>query len=163
MAMTLDTIIDRSLDMMKVDFTPTHRQPSSVRLVLASLVSVLGSLAVDALLVVIGQTVFPSTQGYSHFQFRDYSKLTVIGVVVACVAWPIVTRISSAPRWLFLRLAILVTVVLLVPDLYILHQGQPSEAVAVLMVMHLAIALVTYNALVHLAPVRSMGHVSDTD
>jgi hypothetical protein len=161
--MTLDTIIDWSLDMMRVDFTPVHRQPSPARLVLASLVSVLGSLAADALLVAMGKTVFPSTRSYDHFQFHDYSKLTVIGVVVACVAWPIVTRISPAPRWLFFRLAILVTVVLLAPDLYILHQGQPVRAVAVLMSMHLAIALVTYNALVHLAPVRSMEHASDTD
>jgi hypothetical protein len=66
-----------------------------------------------------------------------------------------VTRISSAPRWLFFRLAIAVTLVLLLPDLYILHQGQPVQAVAVLMVMHLAIAVVTYNALVRIAAIRS--------
>jgi hypothetical protein len=54
----------------------------------------------------------------------------------------------------FFRLAIAVTIVLLLPDFYIWHQGQPVHAVAVLMVMHLAIALVTYNLLVHLAPVR---------
>jgi hypothetical protein len=69
------------------------------------------------------------------------------------VAWPVVTRISSDPRWLFFRLAILVTVVLLLPDVYILYRGQPTDAVAVLMVMHLAIALVTYNLLVRLAPI----------
>lgn len=34
--------------------------------------------------------------------------------------------------------------------------GQPGNAVGVLFVMHLAIALVTYNALVHLAPVRAL-------
>src|ERR1700755_956308 len=59
----------------------------------------------------------------------------------------------SDPRWLFFRLAILVTVVLLLPDVYILYRGQPADAVAVLMVMHLAIALVTYNLLVRLAPI----------
>jgi hypothetical protein len=57
--------------------------------------------------------------------------------------------VSSAPRWLFFRLAILVTLVLWLPDLYILDLGQPARAVAVLIVMHLAIALVTYNSLVH--------------
>jgi hypothetical protein len=56
---------------------------------------------------------------------------------------------------LFFRLAIAVTLVLLLPDLYIWHQGQPVQAVLVLMTMHLAIALVTYNLLVHLAPVRA--------
>jgi hypothetical protein len=40
------------------------------------------------------------------------------------------------------------------PDFYLLYKHQPVEAVVVLMSMHLAIALVTYNALVHLAPPR---------
>ena len=64
-------------------------------------------------------------------------------------------RISSAPRWLFFRLAVLVTLVLWLPDLYLLDLGQPGRAVAVLMVMHLAIASVTYNCLVHIARVRA--------
>ena len=152
--MAPDTLLERSLDLVKVDFAPRHRQPSSARVVLATVVSLVGSLAADAALVAIGEAVFPSTKGYVHFRFSDYSKLTIIGVVIACVAWPIVTRISSAPRWLFFRLAIVVTLVLFLPDLYILKQGQPPKAVAVLMCMHLAIAVVTYNALVHLAPVR---------
>jgi hypothetical protein len=150
-----DTILERSLGLLKVDFAPTHRQPSTARLVLATVVSLVGSLALDAALVAIGEAAFPSTKGYVHFRFSDYSKLTIIGVVIACAAWPVVTRISSAPRWLFFRLAIVVTFVLFLPDLYILKQGQPAKAVAVLMCMHLAIALVTYNALVRLAPVRT--------
>lgn len=153
----MDTIIDRSLDLLKVDFAPMHRQPSLARVLLATVVSLVGSLAADAVLVVIGEAVFPSTKGYTHFQFSDYSKLTVIGIVFACVAWPIVTRITSSPRWLFFRLAIVVTLVLLLPDIYILYQGQPANAVVMLMLMHLAIALVTYNTVVHLAPIRSQG------
>ena len=117
-------------------------------------VSVAGSLGADAILVVIGERVFPSTSGYVHFQFSDYARLTIIGVLIACAAWPIVTRISSAPRWLFFRMAIAVTLVLGPPDLWILHLGQPGQAVAVLMVMHLAIAVVTYNALVDIARVQ---------
>jgi hypothetical protein len=50
-------------------------------------------------------------------------------------------------------MAVLVTLVLWLPDLYILVRGQPPRAVAVLMVMHLAIALITYNSLVRIAPV----------
>ena len=56
---------------------------------------------------------------------------------------------------MFLRMAILVTLVLWLPDVYILVNGQPAKAVAGLFLMHLAIALVTYNALVRLAPVRA--------
>jgi len=135
-----------------IDFRPRHAQPKISRVVLATLAAVAGSLAADALLVVIGQASFPGTRGYVHFQFHDYARLTVIGVIIACAAWPVVTRISSDPRWLFLRLTILVTLVLWIPDVYILYRGQPGDAVAVLFVMHLAIALVTYNVLVRLAP-----------
>jgi hypothetical protein len=144
------------LRLFRVDFAPAHRQPSAVSVLVATIASVAGSLAADALLVVIGQAVIPSTKGYAHFQFADYSKLTVIGVVIACVAWPVVTRISSDPRWLFLRLAVAVTLVLWLPDVYILVSGQPAKAVAVLFVMHLAIAVVTYNCLVHLARTRAL-------
>jgi hypothetical protein len=150
----LKKMFERSLEMVRIDFAPTQRQPSTLRLLLATVVSLIGSVAADAALVAIGEAAFPSTKGYTHFQFSDYSKLTIIGVIIACLAWPIVTRVSSAPKWLFFRLAILVTVVLLLPDFYLLKQGQPAKAVAVLMCMHLAIAIVTYNALVRLAPVR---------
>jgi hypothetical protein len=144
----------RSLGLVRVDFAPAGRPPSAVRVVVATATSIGGSLLADALLVAIGTAVFPSTKGYPHFQFSDYSKLTIIGVIIACVAWPVVTRITSSPRWLFFRLAILVTLGLYLPDLYLLTLGQPARAVAVLMAMHLAIALVTYNVLVHVAPVR---------
>jgi hypothetical protein len=144
----------RPLQRWHIDFAPGHRQPSAVRLAIATVVSVVGSLIADAVLVKVGTAVFPSTHGYVHFQFSDYAKLTVIGVLAACVAWPIVTRISSAPRWLFFRMAILVTLVLWLPDLMILAKGQPAKAVAVLMIMHVAIALVTYNALVRMARVE---------
>ncbi len=144
----------RLLGYARVDFDPAHRQPPGSRVVAATAVALAGSLAADALLVVIGTAVFPSTKGYGHFQFPDYGKLTVIGVLIACLAWPIVTRISSSPRWLFFRLAILVTLAGWLPDVYILARGAPGRAVAVLMVMHLAIALVTYNSLVHIAGVR---------
>jgi hypothetical protein len=148
-----ETLIDRSFELLRIDLKPEHAQPSALRLLLASIVALVGSLVADAVLVALGKAVFPSTKDYPHFVFSDYGKLTVIGVIVACIGWPVVTRISSAPRWLFFRLAIVVTLVLFLPDLYILKQGQPAKAVAVLMCMHVAIALVTYNALVHLAPI----------
>jgi len=150
----LPSPLARALDLVRVDLAPSHRQPSAGRVAIATVAAVAGSLGADALLVVIGQRVFPSTSGYVHFQFSDYARLTVIGVLIACAAWPIVTRISSAPRWLLRWMAVAVTLVLWLPDLYILHLGQPLRAVAVLMVMHLAIAVVTYNCLVRIAAVR---------
>jgi Family of unknown function (DUF6069) len=150
---SLPRSVRRFLSFWRVDFAPEHRQPSGGRVALAAVASVVASLVADAVLVAIGTTIFPSTKGYVHFRFSDYGKLTVIGVVIACLAWPVATRISSAPRWLYLRLAVLVTLVLWLPDLYILAKGQPPKAVAVLMVMHLAIAVITYGCMTRLAKV----------
>ena len=124
-------------------------------LAVAIVLAIVVSLGADAALVALGTHVFTSTRGYVHFRFSDYAKLTVIGILGAGAAWPVLARLSSAPRWLYLRLAVLVTIVLLTPDLYIWHAGQPARAVAVLMCMHVAIGLITYNLMVRLAPVRA--------
>jgi hypothetical protein len=147
-------LIDRCLRLARVDLALPHGHPSTGRVLMATTVAIAGSLLCDAVVVAIGQAVFPSTKGYQHFAFSDYAKLTVIGVVIACAAWPVVTRATSAPRWLFSRLAVLVTLVLLLPDVWLLMRHQPSKAVAVLVVMHLAVAVVTYASLVILAPER---------
>jgi len=154
--------VERALQLVRLDFPHDRARPQTVRLAVATLVSIVLSLAVDAALVAVGTALFPATKGYVHFRFSDYGKLTVVGVVMACVAWPIVTRISSSPRWLFFRLAVLVTLFLWLPDLFIWWKGQPIKAVAILMVMHLAIALVTYNALVHVAPVTGTPRQTDS-
>jgi len=140
------------LRLVRVDPALRRGSPAPLRWVLALLVANAGSLVADVILVAIGQWIFPSTQTFAHFQFSDYGKLTIVGVTIACVAWPVVTWISSQPRWLFLRLAVLVTLVLWLPDVWILVHGEPIRGVGVLMLMHLAIALITYPALVHLAP-----------
>lgn len=150
-------MLRKVISLARVDFAPAHRQPSPQRWLLASVASIAAALLADALIVAVALALMPSTKGYAHFQFADYGKLTVIGVVIACVAWPVVTRFCAAPRWLFLRLAILVTLVLLLPDLYIWSQGQPGNAVLVLVMMHIAIGTVTYNLLVRVAPVREAG------
>lgn len=148
-------VVDRVLRWAKIDFAPAHRQPLWWRVALATVLAIALSLAADAALVAIGTHLWPATKGYSHFVFSDYAKLTVIGVLGACAGWPIITRISSAPRWLYFRCAILVTLVCWLPDLWIWHKGQSAHGVAVLMVMHLAIALITYNLVVHVAPIRA--------
>lgn len=146
-------VLRAPLRWLRVDFQP-GRSPSFPSLLLATVVALVGSLVADALLVKLGQAIYPTTKGYGHFQFSDYSKLTIIGVLIACVAWPVVTRVTSSPRWLFYRAAIAVTLVLFLPDLWIWRHGSPGRAVFVLIWLHVAIALVTYNALVHLAPAR---------
>jgi Family of unknown function (DUF6069) len=148
------TITDRARSLTRFDLSPRHRPPRSVVAAAVTALCVALSLLADELLVLAGTAVFPSTKGYVHFQFGDYAKLTIIGIVVAGLGWPIVARLTSDSRWVFVRLAIAVTAVLLLPDLYIWIQGQSGRAVLVLVAMHLAIGLITYNVLVRLAPVR---------
>lgn len=149
------SLLDRALKFAHFDPAPDHAIPSADRLVLATVLSVAVCLVVDAGLVALGTHAFPGTKGYVHFRFSDYGKLTVIGILIACAAWPVVVRLTSAPRWVFVRMAVLVTAVLLLPDLYIWHGGQPGKAVFVLVWMHLAIGIITYNMLVRVAPPRT--------
>ena len=140
----------------RIDFAPVHRRPSTALLVVAAAASIALSLALAALAVHVATSVFPTTRHFSHFRVADYATLTVIGVAAACGSWPIVTQMTSSPRWLFFRLAVVATLLLWAPDGWLLLRGETPRGVAVLMTMHLAIALVTYNLLVRVAPVRPL-------
>lgn len=146
------TFLEPLLARCRVDFVPADPQPAWGRVVLATVVALAASLGADAAVVAVGRRVFPSTVHFAHVAVSSYAKLTVIGVLVACAAWPVVTRVSSRPRWVFLRAAVAVTVVLLAPDAYLWLKHESHAGILVLVVMHLVIAVVTYNALVRIAP-----------
>jgi hypothetical protein len=147
-------LTSRARSLTKFELAPRHRPPRLIVVAGVTVLAVILCLLADAWIVVIGTHLLPSTRGYVHFQFSDYSKLTVVGVIGACAGWPAVARLTSEPRWVFFRCALAVSAVCLLPDLYIWLLGQPGRAVAILVVMHVAIGLITYNLLVHLAPVR---------
>jgi hypothetical protein len=149
-------LIDRTLEIARVDWAPSHRQPTVVRLAIATVTAMIGSLAADAILVAAGTHIFPGIAGYGHFRFDDYAKLTIIGVLIGAAGWPVLTRITSAPRWLYGWLTILISLALFLPDAWLLVRGSPATAVAVLMAMHVAIAVVIYSAMVFVAPVREV-------
>lgn len=69
-----------------------------------------------------------------------------------------ITHISSAPRRLYGGLTVLISLALFLPDAWLLYRGQPLRAVAVLMTMHVAIAVVIYSSMVFIAPVRAARH-----
>ena len=127
-------------------------RPRPLLLVLATIVALTGPLLACAVLVLIGVRAFPDTVGYVHFQFPDYAKLTTIGVLIGCIAWPVFCAVFVRPRLLYVWGTILASVVLLAPDAWILLHGAPPHAVAVLVAMHLAVAAVTLLALLFLAP-----------
>jgi hypothetical protein len=152
----LDRAIDRLFRRYHVDFPGSPRPPRAARIVLATVVAIAASLLADRGLVAAGVALFPSTRGFSHFRPANYASLTVLGVAAAGAAWALVARLSSRPRALLGRLAVVVTLVLWLPDLVILLAGENPEGVLVLAVMHLAIALLTYPSLVLLAPAPNL-------
>ena len=149
-------LIDHLLTRVRIDLRPSSAPPSLVRLSAVTLLCVVVSLGVDAGLVRLGGAWFPTIRDYSHFHPYDYGTLTVIGVLAAGASWPVAIRISSAPRSLFFRVALAVTALLLVPDVWLLVGHEPVRGVLVLIAMHLSIALITYNLIIRLAPARSI-------
>lgn len=152
--MTSRTWTERALGRFRIDSLPSGTLPSALRVLFVALLSIAISLVADAGVIKWATTAFPATMNYSHYRFVDYGTLTIVGVAAACAAWFVVTRVTSSPRWLFFRLAITMTFALWIPDLYLLAKNESTNAVLYLMFMHLVIGVVTYNALVRLAPVR---------
>jgi hypothetical protein len=129
---------------------PTHR-----RVVAAGLVAAAVSLATGLMLATVGRAAFTVPAAFGKFAFGTYALRTVLGVAGATATWAAVTRLSSRPKWLLTRLVALVTALFLIPDFLLLGTpGNPAGPVAILMLMHLAIAVITYAALTKLAPVR---------
>ena len=151
------SLLQHALRTARLDGTGRRAQPLLGAVVAATVLAVVGSVAANAALVALATRTFPTTRHYGHFHFADYATLTAIGVLAAGASWPVVARVSWAPRWPYLRLAVVVTVVLWVPDLWLLSRGQPLDAVGVLMTMHLVVAVLTYNIVVRVAPARPLG------
>src|SRR5579862_4720848 len=132
--------------------SPAQTVPPTYRRVAAA------GLAADLMLATIGRAAFTVPASFGKFAFGTYALLTVLGVAGAAATWAAVARLSSRPKWLLTRLAALVTALFLIPDFLLLGtRGNPAGPVAILMVMHLAIAAITYTALTRLAPVRGAG------
>jgi len=130
---------------------PTHR-----RVVAAGLVAAAVSLAAGLMLATIGRAAFTVPASFGKLAFGTYALLTVLAVAGATATWAAVTRLSSRPRSLLTRLTALVTALFLIPDFLLLGMpGNPAGPVATLMLMHLAMAVITYVALIKVAPVRA--------
>jgi len=134
--------------------------PSGARVAVVTAMAAIGSVVVNAALVWLATAFDPSLQHYSHFRLEDYGTLTVVGVLSAGVAWYFATRNLARPRHTFFRVAVVTMLVLWVPDVWLLVKHEPTRAVIFLILMHLAVALITYNLLVFAAPAGVHGATS---
>jgi len=128
--------------------------PSAPRIAVVTALSILASIGADALLVKLAVSSAPSLRNYSHFRLDDYGLLSLVGIAAAGAAWWLVVRFVTTPRPVFFRLAVVATLALWTPDVWLLIRHEPAGGVLTLAAMHLAIALITYNLLVRAAPVR---------
>jgi hypothetical protein len=133
----------------------SQRGPAPRRLTVAGLAAAAISLAADVELAAVGRAVFTVPASFGKLGFGSYALLTVLAVAGATVVWGAVTRLSSRPNWLFTRLVALAAAVFGIPDFLLLGTpGNPGGPVAILMLMHLTIAVVTYATLVKIAPAQ---------
>ncbi|WP_308466711.1 hypothetical protein [Rathayibacter soli] len=140
---------------LRLDLPGRGTQPALWRWAVATIVAIGLSLLACAGLAAIAAHLLPAIAGYGHFQFADYSKLTIIGVFTACIGWLFVTWITTSGRRLYLAFGVLATIVSLAPDLWIPHLGQPPAGVTTLAVMHIALGVITYPSMVLIAPQRT--------
>jgi hypothetical protein len=56
-------MLTRVMSLVHLDFAPNHEQPQAGRVALATVVSLVGSLLADAVLVVIAQALIPAPKG----------------------------------------------------------------------------------------------------
>ena len=96
--------------------TSARRPPAPARLLVALLLSLAGRSLPRRPTGGGRDGRVPRHEGLGQFHFSDYGLLTAIGVVLACAAWAVVAQLAPDPRRVFFRLAMGVTVVLLLPD-----------------------------------------------
>lgn len=148
--------LERAQGLTRLDLEPLRPLPSFRRIILAGALSIVASLIADMILVAAGKAIFSPAAPFDKFNFASYAILTISGVVGATLGWALLVRITSQPRWFVIRAAVVATVVLLVPDFAILPHD-PTGPVVVLMIEHLAIAIITTVLLLAVAP-AGRGH-----
>jgi Family of unknown function (DUF6069) len=145
------SLASRVQDLTRLDLQRLSNRPGTSRIVLAGLVSVAASVLACVILVAIGKAAFTDGGSFGPFHFGTYAPLAILGVIGATIGWAILVQASSQPRWVLGRAAVAVTVILLIPD-FLLLPTNPTGPVVTLMAMHLAIAVLTYGALLLVAP-----------
>jgi hypothetical protein len=144
-------VVRRIQGLARLDLRPLKPLPSFGRIALAGLLSGVASVVACVILSEAGKTALSPPASFDKFNFPGYVVLTVLGVAAATVGWAILVRMTSQPRWCLEVAAVLVTIVLLVPDVAILPHN-PTSDVIVLMVEHIVVAVITTALLLVVSP-----------
>ena len=138
-----------------------QRTPHPSRLAGAAALAAVVAVGIDALLALIGRSVFSVPASFTQFDPISYISLTVIGVIGASIGWAIIAAKAKDPGKLLFRLAVIVVPVTWLADAALLVAGESPIGVVILMIMHIGVGTITYFALSRIAPPRSSVAVTD--
>jgi hypothetical protein len=130
--------------------SPKQRNASG-RLWWVGLLTVLASVIVNALIVLVAKALFAVAPTFTPLQVRSVLVFTVIGAVGAVLVFALIMRWAKHPVRLFQRVAWVVLLVSLIPDLLLpfvqLFPGTTIPGVVALILMHVATGLICIGVL----------------
>lgn len=121
------------------------RQGLSARSWWVGALTVLGAVVMNTVIVLAAHALLTVAPTFGPLQFVAALPTTIIAVVGALVVFALISQRSQQPVRLFRRIALVVLAISLIPDLAVLifklYPGTTLPQVGVLMLMHIATAL----------------------
>jgi ABC-type anion transport system duplicated permease subunit len=123
----------------------------SKRLWGVGLLTLLAAVIVNALIALVARALFPVAPTFIPLQLGSVIVFTVIGVVGAIIVFALLMRWTKHPVRLFQRIALVVLLASLIPDLLLpfvgLFSGTTLPGVGALLLMHVATGLICLGIL----------------
>ncbi len=137
--------------MFSTSQTESKRRSISGRLWWIGLLTVLAAVLVNVLIALITKALFFVAPTFSPLQLGGVIVFTVIGAVGAVIVFSLTLRWAKRPIHLFQRIAWVVLLVSLIPDVLLpfvqLFPGTTLPEVGALILMHVATGLICIGSL----------------
>ena len=121
------------------------RQGLSAQFWRVGLLTLLAAVAINACIALAAHTLFTVSPTFAPLQFASVIPATAVAVTGALLVLALISRRSQQPVRLFRRIALLVLLVSIIPDLLLpvigLYPGATLPEVGTVPLMHLATAL----------------------
>lgn len=136
---------------MMYESTPTRAEIDWRRLAAAGVVAAVLSVAANALVRAVALMLFDISPELRPFTWPQLSMFTMIGVAGATLVYALVVRRARRPTTTFRKIAIVVLLLSLLPDVGLLVSqaipGMTTPAFWALVIMHVVTAAITVATL----------------
>lgn len=139
---------------MSSPMTEWPHRPSTARLAFATILAGALSLATNLAIARVGQDILGVSEAFQPYQ--SIPALTISAVVLGAVLFWVLSNRAKHPRRTFIRIALAVLLLSVLPDGGLLVGSAPGatvRAVGSLMAMHVATALIVVSLLLRVGPV----------